>query len=722
MKINYTLLFLLVLSFNNAHAQTWLWGDEGISGIKADVFTKTVASNKTGHVYFGGGFQGGLTFGAYTVTGTWIEVYLAKFDSSGNVLWATASQSDSSTNCFSVATDDSDNAYVSGVTGTNTHFGAFTLPETGAFFLVKYKANGSVAWATEADTTLAMGIYKNGFNTTSISAGGSVAVDPLGNEFVTGLGAPLFKFNQNGKLLWHLPQTMHLSHNGFPNAGSCVATDNDGNVYLSGIFTDSIKFGSFQLYSANMGFFIAKFDSSGNALWVHQSTNNPAVGNDFVGGYTNYPIAVDKASGAVYLGVTYSSQVTMGAYTFYQANNIEYNFVIIKYNADGTMAWAKTATPLQGSTYTGGVGAGGWGILSMGTDNDNHIFISGAEGLEDVLTGPLTAAFAFSGDTISISTNNTSDNASFVLKLDSAGNGLCGSGITGGGWENNALGVDKTGKFIYLGGAFFSTLNFGSDNLTAKTGGGSVYLARWKPCFECDAAITTITPPEANVCSGNAALLTASGANTYTWFPATGLNTTTGDSVIANPTTTTTYTIIGTGSCNSDTVQAVVTIIPAPNVPTITVSVTGDSLTSSASSYNQWFFNDKLLTDSTRQVLVIKGHPHGWYYVVVTNPANGCTSTSDSTTSVNQLSAISNQLSVYPNPTNSSVFVKVNSSVANISDWSLQVMDVLGRTLYTLPSLNYSNEIDLSQLAGGVYFVAVSNKTGRDVVKVMKEE
>ena len=45
--------------------------------------------------------------------------------------------------------------------------------------------------------------------------------------------------------------------------------------------------------------------------------------------------------------------------------------------------------------------------------------------------------------------------------------------------------------------------------------------------------------------------LSALGANTYTWSPATGLSTTTGSTVTANPTSTTTYTVNGktNGGC-----------------------------------------------------------------------------------------------------------------------------------------------------------------------------
>lgn len=49
-----------------------------------------------------------------------------------------------------------------------------------------------------------------------------------------------------------------------------------------------------------------------------------------------------------------------------------------------------------------------------------------------------------------------------------------------------------------------------------------------------------------DICNGSSTNLTASGASNYNWSPATGLNTTTGPSVIANPTSTQTYIVYGT--------------------------------------------------------------------------------------------------------------------------------------------------------------------------------
>ncbi len=78
--------------------------------------------------------------------------------------------------------------------------------------------------------------------------------------------------------------------------------------------------------------------------------------------------------------------------------------------------------------------------------------------------------------------------------------------------------------------------------------------------------ITVAASPNVQICIGGTVFLTASGAatpggsaGTYAWAPPTGLNTTVGPSVIATPTVTTTYTVIGTTQfgCSSDTTVTV---------------------------------------------------------------------------------------------------------------------------------------------------------------------
>ena len=75
-----------------------------------------------------------------------------------------------------------------------------------------------------------------------------------------------------------------------------------------------------------------------------------------------------------------------------------------------------------------------------------------------------------------------------------------------------------------------------------------------------------ITPAAPSVCTGASTTLSVTpvAGVTYAWSPATGLNTTTGPTVIAAPTTTTTYTVTATETLSGCTSQRSVTVTVTP--------------------------------------------------------------------------------------------------------------------------------------------------------------
>jgi gliding motility-associated-like protein len=78
---------------------------------------------------------------------------------------------------------------------------------------------------------------------------------------------------------------------------------------------------------------------------------------------------------------------------------------------------------------------------------------------------------------------------------------------------------------------------------------------------------TSATTSSINYCLGGAPVtLTGSGATTYSWAPGTGLSSTSGTTVSATPSITTTYSVTGTtGSCSSNTVITV-TVVPSDSI------------------------------------------------------------------------------------------------------------------------------------------------------------
>ncbi len=154
--------------------------------------------------------------------------------------------------------------------------------------------------------------------------------------------------------------------------------------------------------------------------------------------------------------------------------------------------------------------------------------------------------------------------------------------------------------------------------------------------------VLATTPQTASYCSGatEPTSITVSGADSYVWSPATGLNTTSGETVLASPTVSTPYTIVGTdalGCQGSLTIN--VTVGTAPN---FTMSATpstvclGDSTRIRASVQgggpgggNTYLWASGQTTSS------FYDHPqiNTTYYCTVTNNA-GCSKTDSITATV----------------------------------------------------------------------------------------
>jgi hypothetical protein len=226
----------------------------------------------------------------------------------------------------------------------------------------------------------------------------------------------------------------------------------------------------------------------------------------------------------------------------------------------------------------------------------------------------------------------------------------------------------------------------------------------------------TVQPPSPFLCAGQTVTLTAPSGSGYVWSPSTSLSSSTGDSVVATPLVTTTYTITGTDSLGCPaTGLDVVTVLPSPNKPSFTQH--NDTLISSSKHDNQWYRNDTLLKNDTSQYLIITAL--GQYYVSVLNEVNGCSTTSDtvnisSLTGIGKLSINNNQLTIYPNPTSNQLTVESGQLTIN----EITITNVLGEPVYKKSTArphantNPSLTIDVSYLSDGLYFITATTNTG----------
>ena len=182
----------------------------------------------------------------------------------------------------------------------------------------------------------------------------------------------------------------------------------------------------------------------------------------------------------------------------------------------------------------------------------------------------------------------------------------------------------------------------GSNNIPPLSG----TTFRWALCTSAE---IVVTPATDTLCAGQSSLLTASGAISYTWAPEAGLNTSTGANVIASPTTSTTYTVLGSdanGCVNTATVSVLISGGPSISVNDATICSGNNAvLTVTPSNLNYNWSNG----ESTSSINVSPSSTS--IFTVTVTDLNGCsvsavgTVTVDTTTLSNtEVAVCNNQL------------------------------------------------------------------------------
>jgi trimeric autotransporter adhesin len=146
----------------------------------------------------------------------------------------------------------------------------------------------------------------------------------------------------------------------------------------------------------------------------------------------------------------------------------------------------------------------------------------------------------------------------------------------------------------------------------------------------------TVTVNSDSICSGQSVLLTANGAATYVWSPATGLSATTGTEVVASPTLTTVYTVTGTISGCSETATSTVVVLPQPTAsifaspnPASTIEPTVFIQTASSNNSNSknWYLDDSLISQLQSFAYTFPGEPGSYVIELIVTNALGCSDT-----------------------------------------------------------------------------------------------
>ncbi|MEW6470257.1 MAG: T9SS type A sorting domain-containing protein [Bacteroidota bacterium] len=452
-------LFLFPSFFTTAlFAQTpsWVWAQRA-GGANTD-YAYSVCSSSSGDVYSAGVFySASIAFGSTTLTNlstASADIFLVKYDASGNVLWARAAGSAADDAATSVATDASGNVYVTGwFSGASIAFGSYTLvnasPGSGDIFLAKYDAAGNVLWAVRtggADWDLPQCVAADQPGGDVYITGGFSLSCTFASSTVSSAGAIdafLAKYDASGNELWI--RTAGGANNDLPNG---IAIDALGRIYQAGGFASaSITFGSSTLTNAGPGFpdiFFVKYDAAGNVIWATREG----------GGDNDHAVWASRVvNGEVYItGHYHSASFTVGSTTL---NNSGMGDVfVMKYDTAGTVMWSKS---------------------HGGSDNDfAYSVLADAAGNAWACGMYMSAGVSFGPYSL---TNAAAGNEDvFIAKYDSAG-AVLWAGSYGGPGDDfaNAIALDPAGNLYAAGGFASAGISFGPLTLTNADNTGNTH-------------------------------------------------------------------------------------------------------------------------------------------------------------------------------------------------------------------------------------------------------
>lgn len=144
------------------------------------------------------------------------------------------------------------------------------------------------------------------------------------------------------------------------------------------------------------------------------------------------------------------------------------------------------------------------------------------------------------------------------------------------------------------------------------------------------ADVGVISVNSATVCSGHSVTLTVVGAaDSYSWSPSGSLNASVGASVVASPSVSTSYTVVGLSSTCSATAHAMVVVIPSPTVSvspgssSICIGSAGATFTANGALTYSWLPSIGL---SVLSGSVVTASPTVQMVYTVTGNKNGCRS------------------------------------------------------------------------------------------------
>ena len=351
------------------------------------------------------------------------------------------------------------------------------------------------------------------------------------------------------------------------------------------------------------------------------------------------------------------------------------------------------------STYTWSANAGG--------ATTSTVSVSPLSNTNYTVTGTSGSCSSSAIVSVSVTTTPTVTATASPATICSGGNSvLSASGASSYTWSSNA------------GGATTSTVSISpsaTDTYTVTGMNGSCTGSQTVSVAITSSVVVTASASSSAICAGGVDTLFASGASSYTWSPG-GATT---SSITVTPSTSQTYTVVGTSGTCGNFATFNVTVNSIPTTPTI--SIVGNVLTSTAASGNQWYLNGSAISGATSQSYTAAAV--GVYSDIVT--ISSCSSATSNTvnvttTGINSRTA-QGDFGIYPNPSDGNFTIAFSGGDKTV--YQIEIVNAIGQVIYKDAyngnGSGYNKSINISENGKGIYLAVITWNGKRSVNRIV---
>jgi len=435
-----------------------------------------ISNDAFGNVYITGWFSGTAQFGNQTlVSYGQQDIFLASYDSNGNLNWARQAGSSENDVSAGIAAMPNGDTYITGWFRGSCSFSGSSVASQGDYdmFIAKYNAYGDIQWVRSGG-----GLLDDYGNRVTLTAdGGATVAGSFKSTFIAGDVQTISQGNRDilichyssdGELDW----IRGIGGNGEDRAYG-IAQDSNGDYFITGVFSDGVDFdGTLLTCNSFFATYLAKLSEQGNVLWA---VKGDAGANDFARGFG---VAVDQEGNVITNGFFSGKLIMGGATLLASGGQYDQDTYLIKFSGEGILIWSRSS-------------GGG-----MGVDQATDILLTSADEILEVGFFHDTATFGNG----TISAAGLAD--IFISRYDSSGNTLAVSSYGGEGNEYGyGIATDNDGA-VYLAGVITGESTIGNiplvsaggnDILVAKLNLSPLGLSHWS-----ELAPVTIYPNPAN--------------------------------------------------------------------------------------------------------------------------------------------------------------------------------------------------------------------------------